>query len=224
MNRREFLQAGAAGLALSSATGGLAPAGADEKPKRVGLIGCGWYGKADLFRLIQVAPVEVVSLCDVDKRDARRGRRDGRRPPGVEKDPAHLRRLPRDARGERPRRRPDRHPRPLARPADDRRRRGRGRRLRAEADQHRRRRRRRPCSRRPGSTSGSSRSAPSGGARPTSSRPATASIREGLLGKVGLVEVYCYYHMRARGNPPDTNPPEYARLRDVDRPRADAAV
>jgi predicted dehydrogenase len=32
----------------------------------VGLIGCGWYGKADLFRLIQIAPVEVVSLCDVD--------------------------------------------------------------------------------------------------------------------------------------------------------------
>jgi hypothetical protein len=31
------------------------------------LIGCGWYGKTDLFRLIQVAPVEVVSLCDVDK-------------------------------------------------------------------------------------------------------------------------------------------------------------
>ncbi len=35
--------------------------------KRVGLIGTGWYGKSDLFRLIQVAPVEVVSLCDVDK-------------------------------------------------------------------------------------------------------------------------------------------------------------
>ena len=34
--------------------------------KRVGLIGCGWYGKIDLLRLIQVAPVEVVSLCDVD--------------------------------------------------------------------------------------------------------------------------------------------------------------
>ncbi len=41
---------------------------ADEKPKRVGVIGCGWYGKCDLFRLIQVAPVEVVSLCDVDKK------------------------------------------------------------------------------------------------------------------------------------------------------------
>ena len=33
-------------------------------------------------------------------------------------------------------------------------------------------------------------------------------IREGKLGKVGLVEVYCYYHMRARENPPDTAPPE----------------
>src|SRR5213079_2769894 len=40
---------------------------ADQKP-RVGLIGTGWYGKCDLFRLIQVAPVEVVSLCDVDKK------------------------------------------------------------------------------------------------------------------------------------------------------------
>ena len=38
-----------------------------EQKKRVGLIGCGWYGKCDLLRLIQIAPVEVVSLCDVDK-------------------------------------------------------------------------------------------------------------------------------------------------------------
>src|SRR5262249_32370577 len=34
-------------------------------------------------------------------------------------------------------------------------------------------------------------------------------LREGQLGQIGLVEVYCYYQMRARGNPPDTNPPEY---------------
>ena len=34
--------------------------------KRVALIGTGWYGKIDLFRLIQVAPVEVVALCDGD--------------------------------------------------------------------------------------------------------------------------------------------------------------
>jgi predicted dehydrogenase len=33
-------------------------------------------------------------------------------------------------------------------------------------------------------------------------------VREGLLGKVGLVEVYCYYHMRTRENPPDTTPPD----------------
>src|SRR2546421_8887965 len=67
MNRRQFLQASAAGLTLSTASG-YAAEFADAKPPRVGLIGCGWYGKCDLFRLIQVAPVEVVSLCDVDKR------------------------------------------------------------------------------------------------------------------------------------------------------------
>ena len=49
-----------------SALGSYAAEFADQK-KRVGLIGCGWYGKCDLLRLIQVAPVEVVSLCDVDK-------------------------------------------------------------------------------------------------------------------------------------------------------------
>jgi len=32
-------------------------------------------------------------------------------------------------------------------------------------------------------------------------------INEGKLGKVGLVEVYCYYHMRAKENPADTAPP-----------------
>jgi predicted dehydrogenase len=34
-------------------------------------------------------------------------------------------------------------------------------------------------------------------------------IREGKLGKIGLVEICCYYHMRATGNPPDTAPPAY---------------
>ncbi len=63
MNRRQFLAA--SGLALSAAKSYAVPF-ADQKPRRVGLIGCGWYGKADLFRLIQVAPVDVVSLCDVD--------------------------------------------------------------------------------------------------------------------------------------------------------------
>src|SRR5579862_3870852 len=64
MERRRFLQAGIAGLA--AARHGLF---ADDRPKRVGLIGCGWYGKSDLFRLVQIAPVEIVSLCDVDKKN-----------------------------------------------------------------------------------------------------------------------------------------------------------
>jgi predicted dehydrogenase len=64
MHRRDFLQASAAGLALASGV----HAQGETKPFRVGLIGCGWYGKNDLFRLIQVAPVEVISLCDVDSK------------------------------------------------------------------------------------------------------------------------------------------------------------
>lgn len=67
INRRRFLQGASATLALTA----LGAQGMDIinplKPYRVGLIGTGWYGKSDLFRLIQVAPVEVVALCDVDK-------------------------------------------------------------------------------------------------------------------------------------------------------------
>ncbi len=69
MNRRRFLQssvAGLTGLALFRSQGGAADLASPAK--RVGLIGTGWYGKVDLLRLIQVEPVEVVSLCDVDKR------------------------------------------------------------------------------------------------------------------------------------------------------------
>jgi len=33
-------------------------------------------------------------------------------------------------------------------------------------------------------------------------------IKPGKLGKIGLVEICCYYHMRATGNPPDSAPPE----------------
>ena len=65
MKRREFIRTGGgAALALS----GLQRFGEAfaETRTRVGLIGSGWYGKSSLFRLLQVAPVEVVSLCDVD--------------------------------------------------------------------------------------------------------------------------------------------------------------
>ncbi|HXE55317.1 MAG TPA: Gfo/Idh/MocA family oxidoreductase [Tepidisphaeraceae bacterium] len=66
MNRRDFLKTTAAGAAASM-LGGYVAYGAEQKTYRVGLIGCGWYGKSDLCRLIQVAPVEVISLCDPDQ-------------------------------------------------------------------------------------------------------------------------------------------------------------
>src|SRR4051794_29127178 len=67
MNRREALKTGVAGLATPLLAGYQVAHAGERKSYRVGLIGCGWYGKSDLFRLIQVSPVEVVSLCDVDK-------------------------------------------------------------------------------------------------------------------------------------------------------------
>lgn len=66
MNRRRFLKSVSASLAW--AAGGHRFNFAEQKTRRIGLIGSGWYGKCDLFRLMQVAPIEVVSLCDVDKR------------------------------------------------------------------------------------------------------------------------------------------------------------
>lgn len=68
MRRREFLRKSAVGFAAVAMTK-LRSFAAElaEQKKRIGLIGSGWYGKIDLLRLIQVAPVEVVSLCDVDR-------------------------------------------------------------------------------------------------------------------------------------------------------------
>ena len=67
INRRNFLKSSGASIAWSA----LGARGLDlmfqDTPWRVGLIGTGWYGKNDLFRLMQVAPVEVVSLCDPDQ-------------------------------------------------------------------------------------------------------------------------------------------------------------
>lgn len=67
INRRHFLKGSTALLALTS----MGAYGFDlpglEKAYRVGLIGAGWYGKSDLFRLIQVASVEVIALSDPDK-------------------------------------------------------------------------------------------------------------------------------------------------------------
>ena len=207
MYRREFLKAGAAGLALSSVTG-FAAEFADPKPKRVGLIGCGWYGKCDLFRLLQVAPVEVVSLCDVDKQmlaaaaDMVAQRQVSKKKPQTfgdyrtmlkDKDldivlvatPDHWHALPMIA-------------------AVD-----------AGAD---------VWVQKPISVDIVEGQAMLAAARRNDrvvqvgtqrrSTPHLIDARDtivktGKLGKIGLVEVYCYYHMRARENPPDSTPPEY---------------
>jgi predicted dehydrogenase len=204
MNRRDFLQAGAAGLTLANAY-----VAADDEPRRprVGLIGCGWYGKCDLFRLIQVAPVEVVSLCDVDRRmvaeaaDMVATRQQSRQRPRTYGDyremlrqrdldivlvntPDHWHALPMIAAVE------------------------------AGAD----------CwVQKPISVDVVEGQAMVAAARRTrkvvqvgTQRRSTPHlieardriIREGKLGKVAHVDIYCYYHMRARENPPDAQPPD----------------
>lgn len=68
LNRREFLKGSSALMSLAS-FGLLGMDFKDRKgPLQVALIGTGWYGKSDLFRLIQIADVEVVGLCDVDSK------------------------------------------------------------------------------------------------------------------------------------------------------------
>lgn len=67
INRRHFLKGSTALLALTSLGANAFDFPPSDKPYRVGLIGTGWYGKSDLFRLIQVVPVEVVALCDPDQ-------------------------------------------------------------------------------------------------------------------------------------------------------------
>ena len=68
MNRRDFITGSAAIIAASRLSRYETLASQIAANKRVGLIGSGWYGKSDLLRLVQVAPVNVVSLCDVDSR------------------------------------------------------------------------------------------------------------------------------------------------------------
>jgi predicted dehydrogenase len=70
MNRRSFVRnasafSAAPFLATSRSLGAQYGEFGDFK-KRVALIGSGWYGKLDLLRLVQVAPIEVVGICDAD--------------------------------------------------------------------------------------------------------------------------------------------------------------
>jgi predicted dehydrogenase len=67
LHRRQFIRNTSATLALAA----IGRYGLDifnqAPPRRVALIGTGWYGKSDLFRLMQVAQVDVVARCVVDK-------------------------------------------------------------------------------------------------------------------------------------------------------------
>jgi len=62
-SRREVL--GGVAAATFAASGWSAFAA--PRPWRVGVIGSAWMGRCNLFALMQVAPVEVVALCDVDR-------------------------------------------------------------------------------------------------------------------------------------------------------------
>jgi predicted dehydrogenase len=207
MHRRKFLTATATGLALAAA-GRHAAAFADAKPTRVGLIGTGWYGKIDLIRLIQVAPVEVVSLCDVNQRALDEGA-------GIiaARQPSHKRpRTYGDYRKMLAEKdldlvliaTPD-HWHALTAIAA----------MEAGADLY---------LQKPISVDVAEGQAILAAARklgrvvqvglqrrstPHLVEAREKVVREGRLGKVGLVEIYCYYHMRDGRNPPDTAPPSY---------------
>jgi predicted dehydrogenase len=209
MHRRQFLQTGVAGLVSSAASGTIVcAAGFDEdKVRRVGLIGSGWYGKADLLRLIQVAPVEAVSLCDVDKKmlaeaaEIVSSRQKSKKTPRTfgdyrtmlaERDldlvliatPDHWHALPMIAAVESG---ADVYvQKPISVDVLE------GQAMLQAARKH-------------------NRVVQVGTQRRSTPHLIEARdqiIREGKLGKIGLVEIYCYFHMRNNSNPPDTNPPE----------------
>jgi predicted dehydrogenase len=103
LHRRKFLHFGIAGAASTAVLNARAFAAASESPLRVALIGSGWYGKTDLFHLMQVAQVDVVGLCDVDQRMvAEAAELVAKRQPSRKKPPtfADYRRLLKDARPE----------------------------------------------------------------------------------------------------------------------------
>ncbi len=222
MQRRQFLQNSAAALALSAARPYAAYGAA--KTRRVGLIGSGWYGKSDLFRLIQVSPVEVVSLCDVDSSMLADAADIVATRQALPQETAHLSRLPRDAARERPRHRPDRHARPLARPAHDRSRQIRRRCLLSRSPSASISWKARPCSPPPASTTASSRWARSAAAPRTSSKRATRSSRTGKLGKIAPGrDLLLLPHARHRQSA-GYRAARQSRLRNVDRPCAHAPL
>ena len=66
-SRRHFIKSTSAALAFAAMRANGMNFVRQPVTRRVALIGTGWYGKSDLFRLMQVAPADVIALCDVDK-------------------------------------------------------------------------------------------------------------------------------------------------------------
>jgi predicted dehydrogenase len=68
IHRRDFLQTGIkAAMAWPLLEWPVLNKSIGDGQYKVGLIGAGWYGKSDLFRLMQVADVQVIGLCDPDQ-------------------------------------------------------------------------------------------------------------------------------------------------------------
>ena len=63
MQRRDFLHTGIGLAAIGTLRADSAAAAEPAKPLRVALVGCGWYGKTDLFHLMQVAPNYTSHYC-----------------------------------------------------------------------------------------------------------------------------------------------------------------
>ncbi len=69
--RRDFLKktaTGAAGCMMLMGFPAVLRGATPDRKFKVGLIGAGWYGKSDLWRLAQVAPIEISAICDPDKK------------------------------------------------------------------------------------------------------------------------------------------------------------
>ncbi|MCU0913233.1 MAG: Gfo/Idh/MocA family oxidoreductase [Planctomycetes bacterium] len=208
MNRREFLRTAAAGAALSTAVGGFVPLYAQSKVRRTGLIGPGWYGKSAHFRLLQIEPVEVVAVCDVDKRMAAQAaemiaaRQKSRQTPKIFHD---YREMLRQEQFDIVHVATPDHWHALAMIAA----------VKAGADVY---------VEKPISVDVVEGQAMLAAARkygrvvqvnmqrrstPHLVEAKERVIKQGLLGKVAYAEVCCYYHMRNRSNPADTTPPDY---------------
>lgn len=207
MRRRDFLKVGTAGIALSTMPG-YAVGLTRRKPRRIGLIGCGWYGKSVLLRFLQVEPCEVVALADVDGQMLEEAanivaeRQKSGKKPQTYRD---FRKMLAENEFDIVQVSTPDHWHALAAIEA----------MKAGADVY---------VEKPISVDVIEGAAMVAAARKynrvvqvNTQRRSTPHlieardrfIKEGKLGTVAHVEIYCYYHMRRRGNPPDTQPPAH---------------